>query len=155
MQSLRGGKWNRSCRDSRGAGVVFPVLFGAAMLGVGVESLLDAIVSYLPAPSGSDANALSALVFKIESGGASGRVTHARVFEGTIERGKPLPNETTNEAEKPSRLLKLTAGGAYESVDRLEAGTSARYTGFVKAKLAMCLAAAMQYRDPLRRRSLC
>lgn len=120
-------------------GVVYPVLFGAAMLGVGVVPLLEAIVRYLPGPTGRNENPLSGLIYKVESGGSKGRVSHVRVFEGTIEAGRPVPLEMIDELEKPSRIHKLVAGGQYEPVEILEAGDIGVLHGLRHTKVGQIL----------------
>ena len=66
------------------AGMVFPLVYGAAALGIGVETLVDAIGAYLPhsplAPEGDPAG----IVYKIEHDKNAGKVAHVRLFEGTV-----------------------------------------------------------------------
>ncbi|MCL2351852.1 MAG: TetM/TetW/TetO/TetS family tetracycline resistance ribosomal protection protein [Firmicutes bacterium] len=75
----------RSLRAQTAACRAFPLLFGAAALGLGVRELLDAIVAYLPAAPLSEAGELSGKIYKIEHDKALGKVAHARIFTGCIK----------------------------------------------------------------------
>lgn len=92
----------RGMRRACGAGALVPVLAGAALLGRGVDLLLDAICDFLPSPRDRDRTGLEAafpqadpmapllaLVFKIEHEGDEVR-SHLRVFRGVLRRGMPL-----------------------------------------------------------------
>jgi len=130
-------------------GSVFPVLYGAAMVGIGVAELLDAIVEYLPSPGGRAGNALSGLVFRIQSGEASGRATHVRVFDGTIERGRIISYEAEDDGEKPSRVLRLMPGGVYQVAERLEAGDIGALYGLRRSKVGQVLGSSHAISTPL------
>jgi ribosomal protection tetracycline resistance protein len=119
-------------------GAAFPVFYGVAKLGIGVAELLDGIVHYLPAPSGSPDNDLSSIVFKIENE-KSGRLTHVRVFEGTIKRGAPVRIEAASTDEKPARILVLTPGGEYQTTEQLVAGDIGVLYGMQKTKVGYVL----------------
>ena len=120
-------------------GKVFPVFFGVAMTGQGVSELLDAIINYLPEPKGSNANELSAVIFKVETGNVNGRMVHVRVFEGTIEQRQAIRNDTTGEQEKAIRILRLARGGDYESTVTLEAGDIGVLSGMQNSKVGHVL----------------
>ncbi len=64
--------------------LVSPVLFGSAITGAGVDAVMDAIVSLLPAAEGDVDVELSASVFKIERGPAGEKVAYVRVFSGCL-----------------------------------------------------------------------
>ena len=120
-------------------GKVFPVFFGVAMTGQGVPEVLDAIINYLPGPGGSNANELSAVIFKVETGNVDGRMVHARVFEGTIEQRLAIRNETTGKQEKATRMLRLARGRDYENTDTLEAGDIGVLFGMKNSKVGHVL----------------
>ena len=120
-------------------GKVFPVFFGVAMTGQGVLELLDAIINYLPGPKGNNANELSAVVFKVETGTVDGRMVHARVFEGSIGQRQPIRNDTTREQEKATRILRLARGRDYESTVTLEAGDIGVLFGMQNSKVGHVL----------------
>ncbi|MCX7057550.1 MAG: TetM/TetW/TetO/TetS family tetracycline resistance ribosomal protection protein [Proteobacteria bacterium] len=130
------------------AGRAYPVLFGAAMVGVGVQEVLNAVVSYLPAPKGAAENKLSAVVYKIATGGPSGRIAHVRVFEGTIERGHAVQSASTDTAEKVIRVARLSVQGKYESAERLEAGDIGTVAGLQGVKIGDVLGSAYAIPKP-------
>jgi ribosomal protection tetracycline resistance protein len=101
---------------------VFPVLFGSGLHGVGIEELLNAVVSYLPPPRGRPGNSLSAIVYKIEYRPRQGRLLHVRVYEGTLRCREELVHIETSVKDKPTRLLTLADGREFRETDRLEAG---------------------------------
>jgi elongation factor G len=93
----------RGCIEGR----IVPVLAGAALLGHGVEELLDAVCAFLPSPRDrnrqgletafppADVDApLQALVFKVEHEDAEVR-SFVRVFAGRIQRGSRVRNSRT------------------------------------------------------------
>ena len=65
-------------------GRAFPLICGAAALGVGVAELVSAIKTYLPAHPPSPNGELSGFIYKIEHG-SDGKIAHARLFDGTIQ----------------------------------------------------------------------
>ena len=120
-------------------GKIFPVFFGVAMTGQGVPEVLDAIINYLPGPGGSNTNDLSAVIFKVETGNADGRMVHVRVFEGTIGQRQAICNETTGKQEKAIRILRLARGGEYENAVTLEAGDIGVLFGLKSSKVGHVL----------------
>ena len=89
------------------AGIATPVLFGAALQGVGVGRLLDALVDLAPAPEAREdaegeprplATPLSGLVFKVQAGmdrAHRDRMAFVRVCSGRFERGMVLTHAAT------------------------------------------------------------
>ena len=64
--------------------MAFPLVYGAAALGIGVPQLLEAIETYLPANPPMPAGELSGIVYKIEHDKSVGKIAHVRLFEGTV-----------------------------------------------------------------------
>ena len=89
------------------AGLATPVLFGAALTGVGVARLLDALVELAPSPDARDDAAgtpraldapLSGLVFKVQAGmdrAHRDRMAFVRICSGRFERGMVLTHAAT------------------------------------------------------------
>jgi peptide chain release factor 3 len=88
-------------------GVATPVLFGAALIGTGVQRLLDALVELAPPPEARDDAAgrprdldapLSGLVFKVQAGmdrSHRDRMAFVRICSGRFERGMVLTHAGT------------------------------------------------------------
>jgi ribosomal protection tetracycline resistance protein len=70
-------------RQSR-LGLLYPVFFGSALTGAGVETLMPAIAELLPSEVGDAEGSLSGTVFKIERGPAGEKIAYVRVFCGTV-----------------------------------------------------------------------
>jgi peptide chain release factor 3 len=89
------------------AGTATPVLFGAALTGVGVARLLDALVDLAPSPQARDDAAgrprplespVSGLVFKVQAGmdrSHRDRMAFVRICSGRFERGMVLTHAAT------------------------------------------------------------
>ncbi len=110
------------------SGAVVPVLCGSAFKNKGVQTLLDAVVDYLPSPvdippvqgadmktdepverAPSDDAPFSALAFKIMSDPYVGKLTYFRVYSGTLSAGSPLLNATKDKKERVGRILQMHA----------------------------------------------
>ena len=104
-----------------------PVFLGSAYKNKGVQPLLDAVNSYLPAPRDVDNIALDldnneeeivlksdpaaptvALAFKLEDG-QYGQLTYVRVYQGTMRKGDELYNVRTRKKFKIGRLIRMHA----------------------------------------------
>jgi elongation factor G len=117
-------------RRSTLKGGIIPVLCGSSFKNKGVQSLLDAIVDFLPSPMDinqglvhghhphrrddvirkvSDDDEFTALAFKIMTDPFVGRLTYFRVYSGTIKAGSYVYNATTDRKERLARLLRMHA----------------------------------------------
>jgi len=64
--------------------LAFPLVYGAAMMGIGVDALMEAICTYLPTkPLSSDGNP-AGIVYKIEHDKTKGKIAHIRLYEGIL-----------------------------------------------------------------------
>ena len=66
------------------------VIPASAKDGRGVDAILEALVQRLPAPAGSEAAPLRALVFDSHYDSYKGVVAYVRVFDGSVSTGAPL-----------------------------------------------------------------
>jgi ribosomal protection tetracycline resistance protein len=64
--------------------LVYPVFFGSAITGAGVESLMSGVAELLPAAKGDVDGPVSGSVFKIERGPAKEKIAYVRMFSGTV-----------------------------------------------------------------------
>ncbi len=130
---------------------VVPVLCGTAFKNKGVQSLLDAIVDYLPAPQdvppvegrapegeilyrrASDDEPFSALIFKVMNDPYVGHLSFLRVYSGCLKSGSTVLNATKGIQERVGRLLKMHANKR-EEIKEVRAGDIAAAVGLKKAR---------------------
>jgi elongation factor G len=124
-----------------------PVLCGAAFRNKGVQSLLDAVVDYLPSPLDippvrgkhptsqkeeerppSDDAPFSALAFKIMTDPFVGTLTFFRVYSGALFSGSSIYHSTKGKRERIGRLLKMHANKR-EEIKEVYAGDIAAAVG--------------------------
>ena len=65
-------------------------LLVSARQGIGIDELFEAIVKYIPAPTGDPASALRALIFDCHYDPYRGVVVHLRLFDGKIKKGMKI-----------------------------------------------------------------
>lgn len=128
----------RGLRKGTIDGSIMPMLCGSAFKNKGVQTLLDAVVDYLPSPTevvaikgilpdgteavrkADDNEPFSALAFKIMAD-PFGRLTFLRVYSGVLQKGSYAYNSTKDTKERISRLIILKSNERIE-VDELRAG---------------------------------
>ncbi|MCX7862939.1 MAG: elongation factor G [Bacteroidales bacterium] len=117
-----------------------PVLCGAAFKNKGIQTLLDAIVAYLPNPeeisavtginpiiqkqvtrNPSTEEPFTALVFKIATDSFVGRLVYLRVYAGTLKSGEQVYNPRTQRKERITRIFRMHAN-KQNPIDEIEAG---------------------------------
>ncbi len=115
------------------------VIPGSAFKNKGVQSVLNAVVDYLPSPldlppvKGQDSDEQvveiepddnapgTALAFKLWSDPYVGKLVFIRVYSGTIKKGDVLVNPRTRKTERVSRLMIMKADSR-EDVDCVRSG---------------------------------
>jgi ribosomal protection tetracycline resistance protein len=65
-------------------GRVYPVFFGSALTGAGIEPLMTGIAELLPAAVGDDEGPVSGRIFKIERGSSGEKIAYVRMFSGAV-----------------------------------------------------------------------
>ncbi|HVV37444.1 MAG TPA: elongation factor G [Acidimicrobiales bacterium] len=118
----------RALRTATLANEAVPVLCGTAFKNKGVQSMLDAVVDFLPSPLDippakgtnmkgdqeierpADDNApFSGLAFKIMTDPHMGKLTYIRVYSGTLNKGDSVLNSTKDKKERVGRILQMHA----------------------------------------------
>jgi len=124
----------------------FPVLAGSAFKNKGVQTLLDAVVDYLPSPvdvpstrgidvktgedivrKSSDEEPLAMLAFKIIED-PFGILTFARVYSGRVTKGMALLNSTKEKKERVGRMVLMHANSR-EDIEEAYAGDIVAFVG--------------------------
>jgi elongation factor G len=120
---------------------IFPVICGTAFKNKGVQTLLDAVVDYLPSPldvpaiegtdvdhpdqtlvrHASDAEPFAALVFKIMTDPYVGQLAFFRVYSGQLKSGESVYNVAKARKERIGRLLRMHANKR-EDIQEILAG---------------------------------
>jgi elongation factor G len=117
-----------------------PVLCGTAFKNRGIQPLLDAVVSFLPAPTdvpaikgidvktetettreSSDEAPLSMLAFKIMNDPFVGSLTFARIYSGKMTKGISLENTVKGKRERIGRMLQMHSNSR-EDIEEAFAG---------------------------------
>ncbi len=127
---------------------IFPVICGTAFKNKGVQTMLDAVVDYLPSPldvppikgvdvadpdkvlvrHASDAEPFAALVFKIMTDPYVGQLAFFRVYSGTLKSGDSVFNVAKGRKERIGRLLRMHANKR-EDIQEIFAGDIAAAVG--------------------------
>jgi len=126
--------------DGVKTGKIVPILTGSALQNVSIWYLLDAICHYLPSPKEAgkvvatnpvtqqleaiepeEGPPLTALVFMSSADPYVGKLTHFRVYSGSINSNSQVWNTTKEQIERVGQLLVLR-GKVQEAVPRLIAG---------------------------------
>ncbi|NOZ42336.1 MAG: elongation factor G [Alphaproteobacteria bacterium] len=108
------------------AGDFVPVLSGTAFKNKGVQTLLDAVIDFMPSPldienvqgvdvdsnepmsrAPSDDEPFSALAFKVMTDPFVGTLTFARIYSGVLEAGTMVINSVKGRKEKVGRMLQM------------------------------------------------
>jgi elongation factor G len=118
----------RAIRTAIAGGGLVPILCGSAARNVGIQTLLDAIVDYVPspveahAPGAEELNGQpAALVFKTIADPQRGRISYFRVYSGTVPADSHLFNTQTNTDERLGQLL-IPRGKQQDTTTELQMG---------------------------------
>ena len=108
---------------------IVPMTVGSAFKNKGVQTLLDAVVAYLPSPveapaikgtemddedkevivESTDDGEFASLAFKIMTDPFVGQLTFIRVYRGSLESGSYVLNSTKEKKERIGRIMKMHA----------------------------------------------
>ena len=131
---------------------IFPALCGTAFKNKGIQTLLDAVVDYLPSPldkppvegpnpshletiesrKPADSEPLSALAFKIIND-PFGKLCFIRIYSGTLKTGDTILNPRTGKTDRVGRLVKMHANKR-EDISEIQAGDICACVGLKELK---------------------
>jgi len=131
---------------------IFPALCGTAFKNKGIQTLLDAVVEYLPSPLDkpavegidprdvsttlvrkiADEEKFSALAFKVIND-PFGKLSFIRVYSGVLKTGDTIVNPRTGKTERVGRLVKMHANKR-EDITEIMAGDICAVVGLKELK---------------------
>ncbi len=126
---------------------IVPVLCGTAFKNKGIQTMLDAVLDYLPSPDdiaavvgvnadndtelvrkAADAEPFSALIFKIANDPYVGSLSFFRVYSGVLNTGDTVLSSTRTRKERIGRILQMHANNR-EEIKEVRAGDIAAAVG--------------------------
>ena len=137
--------------------MIVPVLCGTAFKNKGVQTLLDAVVDFLPSPldvpqissalsteeieagetpeirKADDSEPFCALAFKIVSDKHMGKLVYIRLYSGTLETGATVWNSTREQQQRIGRIVRMHAN-KQESIDKAHAGDIVAVVGLSRTR---------------------
>lgn len=120
----------------------FPVIYAAAREGYAIknledekkslEPLFEAILQYVPLPTGSSTDPLQMQIFTLDYDNYVGKIGIARVFNGKIKKGENVMLAKGDGTKENGRITKLIGflGLARTEIDEAEAGDIVAVAGF-------------------------
>ena len=127
---------------------ITPILCGSAFKNKGVQTLLDAVMSYLPSPldvgavegthpdtnevekrEPNSSEPMSALAFKIATDPYVGRLCFFRMYSGKLDAGSYVMNARTDKKERISRIFQMHSN-KQNAINCIEAGDIGAAVGF-------------------------
>ena len=133
------------------ANEIVPALCGSAFKNKGVQTMLDAVIDYLPAPDevkaikgflddgeteaerhADDNEPFAALAFKIATDPFVGALTFFRVYSGVLESGDQVWNPVKGKKERIGRMVQMHSNDRKE-IKEVRAGDIAAAIGLKQA----------------------
>lgn len=139
-------------RESTVRGLAVPVLCGSAFKNKGIQSILNAVVAFLPSPvevgavkgidprndsevmrEPDDDAPFAALAFKIATDPFVGRLAFLRIYSGVLNAGDTVLNTRSGKRERINRLFEMHAN-KQNPKERVGAGDICACVGFKDLK---------------------
>ncbi|WDL75520.1 translational GTPase TypA [Helicobacter winghamensis] len=120
----------------------FPIVYAAARDGYAIkelddekknlEPLFDAILEYVPLPSGNKESPLQVQIFTLDYDNYVGKIGIARIFNGKIRKGENVMLAKSNGEKVTGKITKLIGfyGLARTEIDEAQAGDIVALAGF-------------------------
>jgi ribosomal protection tetracycline resistance protein len=107
--------------------LVYPVFFGSAITGAGVDALTTGISELLPGDRGESHAPMSGTVFKVERGRAGEKIAYVRMFSGTVRTRDRVRVGASGESKVTG--IKVFEGGSAVTRRSLAAGQIGKLLG--------------------------
>ncbi len=120
----------------------FPIVYAAARDGYAIkeledekknlEPLFDAILEYVPLPSGESSNPLQIQIFTLDYDNYVGKIGIARIFNGKVKKGENVMLAKSNGEKITGKITKLIGfyGLARTEIEEAQAGDIVALAGF-------------------------
>ncbi|XP_050543256.1 ribosome-releasing factor 2, mitochondrial [Daktulosphaira vitifoliae] len=113
-----------------------PLICGSSYKNIGVQSLMDCIVNFLPSPNERITldifkvfgSSMSARAFKVVNEKQKGPITFLRMYSGKLEKSQKLYNATQKKSENIGRVM-IPYADDYKEVENAQAGAIIAVTG--------------------------
>ncbi len=125
---LRGGLAAQTRR-----GRIYPVFFGSAITGAGIEPLMAGITELLPVAAADADGPVSGSIFKIERGSSGEKISYVRMFAGTV-RVRDRLRYGAGRADKVTGLAVFERGPAVQR-PAVRAGQIGKLWGLAGARV--------------------
>ncbi len=127
-EELSQAEVERAVKAAASSGALVPVLCGSVAKNIGIQSLLDGIVEFLPSAAAAQQSVsaqangnLSAFVYKTTADPTRGLITFFRVYSGSLKSDSHAWNARTNTDERIGQIL-LVRGKMQEPATEVPAG---------------------------------
>ena len=157
--SITSGEIATALRKATILGLAVPVICGSAFKNKGIQTLLDAVVAFLPSPvdigpvtgidprndneikrEPDDEEPLAALAFKIATDPFVGRLVFLRIYSGVLHAGDTVLNTRSGKRERINRLFQMHAN-KQNPKESVSAGDICAGVGFKEMKTGDTLCA--------------
>lgn len=104
-------------------------ILASAKVGIGIEEILERIVTTVPAPEGEDQAPLKALIFDSKFDAYKGAISYVRIVEGKIAKGTKMKMMSTG------KVFEVTEVGVFTPTMRIVEELKAGQVGFIAASI--------------------
>jgi ribosomal protection tetracycline resistance protein len=120
--------------------LVYPVFFGSAMTGAGVDAIQQGIAELLPRAGGDPEGPLAASVFKVERDRHGEKVAYLRMFSGTLHTRDRV--SFAEEQEAKVTVIRVFDEGEARQLPEVSAGRIAKVWGLASIRIGDTVGAA-------------
>ncbi|HZK86301.1 MAG TPA: translation elongation factor 4 [Desulfosporosinus sp.] len=104
-------------------------ILASAKTGIGIEEILERVVTTVPAPQGDDEAPLKALIFDSKFDAYKGAISYVRIVEGRVAKG------TTMKMMATGKVFEVTEVGVFAPAMRIVEELKAGQVGFIAASI--------------------